>query len=182
MQDNSIIDGLVRIFFACIGGILAWLAPLAEIMYVVFASIVVDVITAYMLSRRVASSSKYKGVAHGKIQSNRLKNLGRTMISIFMVILLSYAIDKYCFVMFDLKLPYVVASAFCMIQLVSCLENISSCNDAKWAKLLQKILVDKTARHFDMMASDFIKEYIDEKNEQKQELVKESRNKNNKKK
>lgn len=30
------------------------------------------------------------------------------------------------------------------------LENESSCNDAKWAKVLQRIMVDKTERHFDI--------------------------------
>ena len=161
MSANVIYDWLVKVFFAVAGVLLAWIEPLQEVMYVVFASIVLDVITAYLLNRRVAG--KYKGVSHGKIQSQRLKSLGRTIIAIFSVILLSYGIDKYCFVMFDLKLPFLVASAFCMIQLVSVLENISSCNDAKWAKLLQKILVDKTARHFDMTANDFIKEVQDMK-------------------
>lgn len=30
------------------------------------------------------------------------------------------------------------------------LENESSCNDAKWAKIAQRIMVDKTERHFDI--------------------------------
>lgn len=161
MNTNLIYDYFIRAFFAVIGAVLAWIEPLQEVMYVVFASIVLDVITAYLLNRRVAY--RYKGVSHGKIQSQRLKSLGKTTIAVFSIILLAHGIDKYCFIMFDLKLPYLVASAFCMIQLVSCLENISSCNDAKWAKLLQKILVDKTARHFDMTASDFIKEVQDMK-------------------
>ena len=170
MNTNLIYDWIVRAFFAIVGGIFAWIEPLQEVMYVVFASIVLDVVTAYLLSRRVAD--KYKGVSHGKIQSQRLKSLGQTTLAIFSIILLSYGIDEYCFVLFDLKLPFLVASAFCMIQLVSCLENISSCNDAKWAKLLQKILVDKTARHFDMTASDFIKEVQDIKNEENKEKTK----------
>ena len=164
MNANLVYDWIVRVFFAVAGAILAYIEPLQEVMYVIFASIVLDVVTAYLLNRRVAD--KYKGVSHGKIQSQRLKNLGKTTIGIFSIILLAHGIDQYCFVMFDLKLPYLVASAFCMIQMVSCLENISSCNDAKWAKLLQKILVDKTARHFDMTASDFIKEVQDIKNEE----------------
>lgn len=170
MSTNVIYDWLVRVVFAITGAILAYIEPLQEVMYVVFASIVLDVVTAYLLNRRVAG--RYKGVSHGKIQSQRLKSLGRTVIAIFSVILLSHGIDKYCFVMFDLKLPYLVASAFCMIQLVSVLENISSCNDAKWAKLLQKILVDKTSRHFDMSAGDFIKEVQDMKAAQNKEKTK----------
>ena len=56
-----------------------------------------------------------------------------------------------------------IAFAFCMIQLVSVLENMSSCNNAKWAKLLQKILIDKTARHLDYNVGDYMKEIAEEK-------------------
>ena len=165
MHGSAIYDHIVRTFFAVVGGIVAYVEPLEEVMYVVCASIVVDVVTAYLLNRRVAS--KYKGVSHGKIQSQRLKSLGWTVVGISTIILLLQGIDKYCFVYADLKLPYLAASAFCMIQVVSILENMSSCNDAKWAKLLQKILVDKTARHFDMTAGDFIKEVQDAKADEK---------------
>ena len=165
MHGSVIYDHIVRTFFAVVGGIVAYVEPLEEVMYVVCASIVVDVVTAYLLNRRVAS--KYKGVSHGKIQSQRLKSLGWTVVGISTIILLLQGIDKYCFVYADLKLPYLAASAFCMIQVVSILENMSSCNDAKWAKLLQKILVDKTARHFDMTAGDFIKEVQDAKADEK---------------
>jgi len=30
------------------------------------------------------------------------------------------------------------------------LENESSCNDARWADVAQRIMVDKTERHFDI--------------------------------
>lgn len=162
---NNIYDHIVRALFALAGGIIAYVEPLQEVMYVVFTSIVVDVATAYMLNRRVYH--KYKGMSHGKIQSQRLKSLGLTMVCISVIILLLDGIDRYCFVYADLKLAYVAAFGFCMIQVVSILENMSSCNDAKWAKLLQKILVDKTARHFDMTAGDFIKEVQDLKAEEK---------------
>ncbi len=170
MHGSAIYDHIVRALFAVAGGVLAYVEPLEEVMYVVFASIVVDVVTAYLLNRRVAS--KYKGVSHGKLSSQRLKSLGRTVVSILAIILLLQGIDQYCFVYADLKLPYLAASAFCMIQVVSILENMSSCNDAKWAKLLQKILVDKTARHFDMTAGDFIKEVQDAKADEKKKKSK----------
>ena len=158
---NNISDHIVRILFAVGGAILAWLEPMQEIMYVVFASLVVDTATAYLLNRRVAH--KFKGMSHGKIQSKRLLGLLKTLISVLTVILLSYAIDLYCFPMLDLHLAYMIAFAFCMIQLVSVLENMSSCNNAKWAKLLQKILIDKTARHLDYNVGDYIKEIAEEK-------------------
>ena len=39
-------------------------------------------------------------------------------------------------------------------RLSTFLENESSCNGAKWAKTLQKILIDKTERHFDIDLSE----------------------------
>jgi hypothetical protein len=30
------------------------------------------------------------------------------------------------------------------------LENKSSCNGSRWAKVLQKIMIDKTERHYDV--------------------------------
>lgn len=164
MHSNTIYDWIVKTLAAIGGAILAWLEPMQEIMYVVFASLAVDTVTAYLLNRRVAT--KFKGMSHGKLQSKRLLGLLKTLISVLTVILLSYAIDLYCFPMLDLHLAYMIAFAFCMIQLVSVLENMSSCNNAKWAKLLQKILIDKTSRHLDYNVGDYIKEIAEEKVEE----------------
>ena len=158
---NHITDHIVRIVFAIGGAVIAWLEPMQDVMYVVFASLVVDTATAYLLNRRVAT--KFRGMSHGKIQSKRLLNLFKTLIAVLTVIMLSYSIDTYCFPMVNLHLANMIAFAFCMIQLVSVLENISSCNDAKWAKLLQKILIDKTSRHLDYNVGDFMREIAEEK-------------------
>lgn len=60
----------------------------------------------------------------------------------------------------DMYLANIAAGAFCMVQVISILENESSCNDAKWGKVLQKILIDKTKRHLDIDLS-----YLNNKNE-----------------
>ena len=161
MHSNVIYDWLLRITLSVVGAFVAWVEPMQSVMYVVVAAMVVDTITAFNLSRRVAQ--KYKGMAHGKLQSKRLLKLIKTLISVLTVILLSYAIDMYCFPIMDLNLAYIIAFVFCMIELVSILENISSCNDAKWAKLLQKILIDKTSRHLDYNVGDYLKEIAEEK-------------------
>jgi hypothetical protein len=49
-----------------------------------------------------------------------------------------------------IKLTNIVAGAVCFWQVWSMLENESSCNNARWAKIAQRILVDKTERHFDI--------------------------------
>ena len=50
----------------------------------------------------------------------------------------------------SLEVTKYVTALFCFIQLISILENESSCNEAWWARVLQKILSDKTKRHFDV--------------------------------
>ena len=175
MHNNAIYDWLLRTAVGIGGAIIAWVEPLQSVMYVVFAAMVVDTITAYNLSRRVAR--KYKGMSHGKLQSRRLLKLFTTLVTVLTVIFLSYAIDIYCFPIMDLNLAYIAAFAFSMVQLVSVLENISSCNDAKWAKLLQKILIDKTSRHLDYNVGDYLKEIAEERVKQnKKSTTKKSNN------
>ena len=41
------------------------------------------------------------------------------------------------------------AAIYCAVQFVSILENESTCNGAAWARVVQKIVADKTDRHFD---------------------------------
>jgi hypothetical protein len=67
---------------------------------------------------------------------------------------MAYFIQIYITDSIPIELTKVAAGAICFWQLWSILENESSCNDAKWAKVLQKILVDKTSRHFDIDLSD----------------------------
>jgi hypothetical protein len=53
----------------------------------------------------------------------------------------------------DVPLSYIVAGIICFEQAWSILENESSCRGEKegmfW-RLLQKIMIDKTERHFDV--------------------------------
>ena len=57
--------------------------------------------------------------------------------------------------MFNLYLPNIVAGIFCFWNFWSILENESSLKDARWAKIMQRILVDKAERHFDIDLKDF---------------------------
>ena len=47
---------------------------------------------------------------------------------------------------------------YCLVQFVSILENESTCNGATWAKVLQKIVADKTDRHFNVRLDELIKD------------------------
>lgn len=54
----------------------------------------------------------------------------------------------------SVDLTKIAAGAICFWQIWSILENESSCSDAKWAKIAQKILVDKTSRHLNIDLTD----------------------------
>ena len=49
----------------------------------------------------------------------------------------------------ELHLANYLAAIYCAVQFVSILENESTCNGAAWARVVQKIVADKTDRHFD---------------------------------
>ncbi len=40
-----------------------------------------------------------------------------------------------------------VAGAVCFWQLLSILENESTCSDARWARVARRFLIDKARRH-----------------------------------
>ena len=57
-----------------------------------------------------------------------------------------------------LHLANYLAAIYCGVQLVSILENESTCNGAPWARVMQKIVADKTERHFNVKLTDLMKE------------------------
>jgi hypothetical protein len=71
------------------------------------------------------------------------------------MIMLAFAIDKNILTMGDIYLTKIVAGVFCFVQIWSILENESSFNPKSWAKLLQKIMIDKAERHFDVDLSEW---------------------------
>jgi hypothetical protein len=72
------------------------------------------------------------------------------------LILLAYLIDYHIIRDFsDMWAVRAIAGAFIFVEIWSMLENESSLNDAKWAKVLQKIMVSKVERHFDIDLPEF---------------------------
>ena len=114
-------------------------------------AVIIDCISAIKLAKRV----KKTGKGTGKTTSAKGKKILSTLLSIYTLIMLSYLIDMYVVTMFDVYLENVVAGIFCFWNLWSILENESSANNARWAKVLQRILVDKAERHFDVDLTEF---------------------------
>jgi len=129
------------------GGFIAVLEPTIPFIVICFIAIMFDSFTAYRLSVRIKRKT---GKSTAKFQSRKFGKVIESILEVMIVIILAQLIDKKILVMYDgLYLANYVAGMFCFKQAISILENISSCNDAKWAQQLQRVLIDKSERHFD---------------------------------
>ena len=144
-----------RPLFSIMGGAIALLHPTFPFIVVCTLMVLADVYTAWSLSRRV--KRKFPNANDGKFKSVYFGRVFMTLIKIYVLIILSFLMERYIFEGLQIKLVNFTAGAVCFWQLWSMLENESSCSDEKWAKVLQKVLVDKTARHFDVDLSDLKK-------------------------
>ncbi|MDR1652044.1 MAG: hypothetical protein LBS01_00045 [Prevotellaceae bacterium] len=144
---NKIIP-LFRYVIGGFGAALAFLAPTIPFILICTFAILCDCYTAWALSRRV--KKKYPGANDGKFKSNYAGRVFLTLLKVYALIVLVFLIENFIFEGLPVKLANVIAGAVCFWQIWSMLENESSCNDAKWAKIAQRILVDKTERHFDI--------------------------------
>lgn len=136
-----------------IGGITAMLLDTSILLVVCTIAILMDCYTAWELSKRV--KKKYPKQSDGKFRSNKGSKILTTMLKIYSLIILAYLIDHYVLTMFHgLFLANCVTGIFCFLQIWSILENESSCNDSRWASIMQRIMVDKTERHFNIDLSE----------------------------
>lgn len=157
------IPNLPKILFAFIGGGVGWFVgefrPTFPLIIVAVVFIVYDAYTAYQLDKRVKlaypdkaqrKKAKFTSFAFGKV-------IKQTIPKRLWLIILAYLVEHWVFKHVAIPLSYVVTGAICFEQAWSILENESSCRDeheSRFWKLLQKIMVDKTERHFDVNLSD----------------------------
>lgn len=131
-----------------LGAVLAFLEPTVPFILICTFAVLCDCYTAWALSRRV--KKKYPGANDGKFKSNYAGRVFLTLLKTYALIVLAFLIENFIFEGLPVKLSNIIAGAVCFWQIWSMLENESSCNDARWAKIAQRILVDKTERHFDI--------------------------------
>lgn len=150
----NLIKAYGKQLFGAVGGLMVSLEPTIPIMTLCTICVILDCYTAWTLSRRV--KKKYPGANDGKFKSKYAGRVFVTLLKIYAVIVLVHFIQIHITdAFFVVELPKLVAGAFCFYQIWSMLENESSCNDSRWARVVQKILVDKTERHFDIDLSEF---------------------------
>ena len=107
--------------------------------------IVLDTFTAWRLGRRVRRRYGPESGQAGTLQSRRLGHTLETLAKVYVLLLVSEAINIVIAPETDvLRLS---AGAVTAWQAVSILENESSCTTARWPAWLKRHLADKAGRH-----------------------------------
>lgn len=151
---NSISETL-RWFFTAIGAVIAILEPTLPYIIICTIMIFADCFTAWQLSKRAVKAHPDKVSDNGKkFKSQHFGKVIMTLLKAYAFIIMAFLIQQHITNGLPIDLTKVAAGAICFWQLWSILENESSCNGSKWAQVLQKILVDKTSRHFDIDLSE----------------------------
>ena len=126
----------------------SFIEPTLNFFYGIVAVITLDCISAYNLNRRI--KKRFPNYVTGKLESKKALKVIYTIGKVYGVILIIWFIEKNIIKDLSFDVTKYVAALFCFIELISVLENESSCNNAWWARMLQKVLMDKTKRHFDI--------------------------------
>lgn len=137
-----------RAFFGVLGAFFALVQPTWPFIIICTLAVLVDCYTAWALSKRVKRT--FPEANDGKFKSRYAGRVFETLIKIYILIVLAYLIQTFIFEGLPVRLANIAAGAVCFWQLWSILENESSCNTARWAKVAQRVMVDKTERHFDI--------------------------------
>lgn len=154
---------LWKAFAMMIGGMAGWLVaefkPTFPLIVVAIVFILYDAWTAFKLDKRVHAAypdktarkqAKFTSFAFGKV-------VKQTIPKRLWLIVLAYLAEHWVFVHVQIPLSYIVTGVICFEQAWSIFENESSCrseSDSRFWKILQKVMVDKTARHFDVNLDD----------------------------
>jgi hypothetical protein len=153
-----------KIIFSFIGGMIGWIIkefePTFPLAIVAVIFIVYDAWTASKLDKRVHVKFPDETARHdAKFSSSRFGVVVRhTIPERLALIFLAYLLEHWVFIHVNIPLSYVATGVICFEQLWSILENESSCREdgeGKFYKILQRIMVDKTERHFDVNLEDF---------------------------
>ena len=147
---------LVKAIFIALGGLAAgaisFFQPIYIYIVICVLAKIIDIVFAVRLSVRIKKSSKKSS---GKIKSKLINKFFVSMTMFILFIMLSFMLDKFVVLQESLPMSRFACGAFVFQQIWSCLESESSSNHSKWAKQLQKIMIDKSERHFDINLSEY---------------------------
>lgn len=165
---QNIIPYLARFVAAAFGLLWCYIEPSLNYIGVCFFALVLDCYTAWRCNRRIYS--RYREAIKrdprckidGKLKSKKMTKMVQDFSVLIMAIFLATAIDTIILdYMNPLHLANYLAALYCGVQFVSILENESTCNGAAWARVMQKIVADKTERHFNIKLKELMKDEED---------------------
>jgi len=160
---TDLLYGFFKWLFIVIGAFFSYLKPTIPFVLICLFATILDCYSAYALSRRVRI--KNPRANDGKFKSKYASKVFSTIIKAYALIALAYLIDTVIMPS-GMYLPNIVAGMFCFVQIWSFLENESSENSSKWAKVMQRIMVNKAERHFDVPIQDILSDKNENKKEQ----------------
>lgn len=153
---ESTFSYISRFVLFVIGAVWGLLQPTIPFAGICLFAILIDCFTAYRLGKRAKKQTRKATADDAKFKSEYARRMFYTLCIIYACTVLGWLIDTYMYPFMDLYLANLISGGFCLVQLLSILENESSCNDARWAKVLQKVLVNKAARHLDIDPEDLV--------------------------
>jgi hypothetical protein len=140
------------------GGLVGWVvgkfSPAFPLIIIATLFVLYDAWSAYELDKRVHLMYPKQKREKAKFMSYKFRNVIPTLTERFVIIILAYCVERWVFVHIDVPVSYIAAGVVCAEQMLSIAENKASCRlpgdkHARVWKLLAKVLIDKTARHFD---------------------------------
>lgn len=131
--------------FAALANAIGVIMPL---LLLSIAFVIAHGISEFRLIKRI---ERQNGLSPRKMSSN---SFGKTIIELMFVIpiglLLAHYTQTILFEDLSLRLPNIFSGLVIFWQVWGILENESSCTDKKWAKIAQKILVDKVEQKYNV--------------------------------
>lgn len=138
---------------AVAGIIWCYIEPTIPFIAIAALAMLLDIYSAYRLNCRVRKRYGDKA-KDGKLKSNDAAKIIPDAALVLGCILLGHLVDAYCFPNNSYYIPNYICAAYCAVQCLSILENSSTCNDAPWARIAQKFVANKIARHLDCSAEE----------------------------
>ena len=157
MTMEKVFEWLTLTFGGLIGWVVGRFEPAFPLMIIATMFVLYDAWSAYELDKRVHIMYPKRKRDKAKFMSYKFRQVIPTLSERFVIILLAYCVERWVFVHINVPISYIVAGIVCAEQMLSIAENKASCRlpgdkHARVWKLLAKVLIDKTARHFDIDA------------------------------
>lgn len=152
---EKVFEYLTLVFGGVIGWFVGKFEPAFPLMIIATLFVLYDAWSAYELDKRVHIMYPKRKREKAKFMSYKFRQVIPTLSERFVIILLAYCVERWVFVHINVPISYIAAGVVCAEQMLSIAENKASCRlpgdkHARVWKLLAKVLIDKTARHFDI--------------------------------